>query len=133
MKSGESLSTNWGLASMPVFEGVEPGTTAATLTPVGVNAASTKQEAAIDFTGLWSGPVEGDMLLAVNGFYRASRGTYALLRLPLPYPRAVIDTVLAHWEAHGLRQAGPHRLQPARRDPPPPARPAAIPTTEGPR
>ncbi|HEX8509717.1 MAG TPA: acyltransferase, partial [Propionibacteriaceae bacterium] len=32
----------------------------------------------------------------VNGFYRASRGTFAQFGLPLPYPERVIDTVLQH-------------------------------------
>lgn len=51
-------------------------------------------------TGMWGqpdAPVDGgDMLQVVNGFYRASRGTYAQFGLPLPYPERVIDTVLAH-------------------------------------
>lgn len=51
-------------------------------------------------TGMWGqpdAPVDGgDMLQVVNGFYRASRGTYAQFGLPLPYPEQVIDTVLAH-------------------------------------
>lgn len=51
-------------------------------------------------TGMWGrpyGPIDGgDMLQVVNGFYRASRGTYAQFGLPLPYPERVIDTVLAH-------------------------------------
>jgi hypothetical protein len=43
------------------------------------------------------GPTDGgDMLQVVNGFYRASRGSYAQFGLPLPYPERVIDTVLAH-------------------------------------
>lgn len=48
-------------------------------------------------TGLWgssAGP--GGPLQAVNGFYRASRGTFAQFGLPLPYPERVIDVVLAH-------------------------------------
>lgn len=51
-------------------------------------------------TGMWGepdAPIDGgDMLQVVNGFYRASRGTYAQFGLPLPYPERVIDTVLAH-------------------------------------
>jgi hypothetical protein len=46
---------------------------------------------------MWGQPdAGGDMLQVVNGFYRASRGTYAQFGLPLPYPERVIDTVLAH-------------------------------------
>jgi len=51
-------------------------------------------------TGMWGQPDAptdgGDILQVVNGFYRASRGTYAQFGLPLPYPERVIDTVLAH-------------------------------------
>lgn len=48
-------------------------------------------------TGMW-GSVAGDggLLQVVNGFYRASRGTFAQFGLPLPYPERVVDTVLEH-------------------------------------
>ncbi len=36
------------------------------------------------------------MLLPVNGFYRASRGTFAQFGVPVTHPERVIDTVLAH-------------------------------------
>ncbi|MFK4791728.1 DapH/DapD/GlmU-related protein [Microbacterium sp. ZW T5_56] len=50
-------------------------------------------------TGLWGSARESDGLLQpVNGFYRASRGTFAQHGRPLPYPIAVIDTVLTHVE-----------------------------------
>lgn len=35
-------------------------------------------------------------LMAVNGYYRLTRGTYAQFGVPLPHPEAAIDTVLAH-------------------------------------
>lgn len=48
-------------------------------------------------TGLWGAPQPGSRWLqAVNGFYRLTRGSYAQLGLPLPYPEAAIDTVLEH-------------------------------------
>ena len=48
-------------------------------------------------TGMWGRPTPEDGLLQlVNGFYRASRGTFAQFGLPLPYPERVIDTVLQH-------------------------------------
>ncbi|MEU6783911.1 acyltransferase [Nonomuraea angiospora] len=48
-------------------------------------------------TGMWGSPRPEDGLLqVVNGFYRASRGTFAQFGLPIPYPERVIDTVLAH-------------------------------------
>ena len=48
-------------------------------------------------TGMWGtpSPVDGDLQI-VNGFYRASRGSYAQFGVPLPRPQRVIDTVLAH-------------------------------------
>ena len=48
-------------------------------------------------TGLWGEPEKNDGLLqVVNGFYRASRGTFAQFGVPLPYPERVIDTMLQH-------------------------------------
>lgn len=48
-------------------------------------------------TGMWGSPELNDGLLqVVNGFYRASRGTFAQFGLPLPFPERVIDTVLDH-------------------------------------
>jgi acetyltransferase-like isoleucine patch superfamily enzyme len=48
-------------------------------------------------TGMWGAATPDDGLLQpVNGFYRASRGTFAQAGLPLPYPERVIDTVLQH-------------------------------------
>ena len=46
---------------------------------------------------MW-GTVEGNggLLQVVNGFYRASRGTFAQFGLPVPYPERVVDTVLEH-------------------------------------
>lgn len=48
-------------------------------------------------TGLWGGPDAGSgWLEPVNGFYRLTRGTFALYGLPLPYPERTVDSVLAH-------------------------------------
>ncbi|MFI5912088.1 acyltransferase [Dactylosporangium sp. NPDC051541] len=47
-------------------------------------------------TGMWGTAPHDDRRLLVNGFYRASRGTFAQFGLPLPYPERVVDTVLAH-------------------------------------
>ncbi|MFC8796636.1 acyltransferase [Promicromonospora sp. NPDC057138] len=48
-------------------------------------------------TGMWGAPQPARRWLqAVNGFYRLTRGSYAQLGLPLPYPEAAIDTVLEH-------------------------------------
>ncbi len=62
-------------------------------------------------TGMWGSPsADGGLLPVVNGFYRASRGTFAQFGMPLPYPERVIDTVLRHardprWFAPGARNA----------------------------
>jgi hypothetical protein len=40
-------------------------------------------------------------LMAVNGYYRLVRGTYAQFGVPLPNPEAAIDTVLAHGRDYG--------------------------------
>jgi acetyltransferase-like isoleucine patch superfamily enzyme len=48
-------------------------------------------------TGMWGMPSRAEGLLQiVNGFYRASRGTFAQFDVPLPHSERVIDTVLAH-------------------------------------
>lgn len=48
-------------------------------------------------TGTWGRPVGPDARrLAVNGWYRAVRGTFATLGLPVPHPDRVVDTVLGH-------------------------------------
>lgn len=48
-------------------------------------------------TGTWGQPSPDDGLLqVVNGFYRASRGTFAQFGLPVPHPERVVDTVLLH-------------------------------------
>ncbi|MEU6844359.1 acyltransferase [Streptomyces sp. NPDC046716] len=48
-------------------------------------------------TGMWGSPREEDGLLQiVNGFYRASRGSFAQFGVPLPHPERVVDTVLTH-------------------------------------
>jgi acetyltransferase-like isoleucine patch superfamily enzyme len=62
-------------------------------------------------TGMWGNPApDGDLLPVVNGFYRASRGTFAQFGVPLPRPERLIDTVLRHarsprWFAPGARNA----------------------------
>ncbi|WP_324761041.1 acyltransferase [Haloarcula sp. GH36] len=48
-------------------------------------------------TGLWGEPTADEgWLQPVNGFYRATRGTYAQFGLEIPFPEATIDTVLRH-------------------------------------
>lgn len=62
-------------------------------------------------TGMWgSATRDRGFLPVVNGFYRASRGTFAQFGVPLPRPEAVVDTVLGHardprWFAAGARNA----------------------------
>ncbi|WP_420111109.1 acyltransferase [Pseudactinotalea sp.] len=48
-------------------------------------------------TGMWGHALpKSGLLEIVNGFYRASRGTYAQFGMPLPDREQVIDTVLRH-------------------------------------
>lgn len=48
-------------------------------------------------TGMWGDPsADRGLLLVVNGFYRASRGTLAQHGVPVAHPHAVVDTVLRH-------------------------------------
>ncbi|MFD5258983.1 hypothetical protein ACFWM5_40035 [Streptomyces bobili] len=48
-------------------------------------------------TGLWGEHSAADGLTrVVNGFYRASRGTFTQYGLPEPYPERTIDSVLQH-------------------------------------
>ncbi|MDT0442209.1 acyltransferase [Streptomyces johnsoniae] len=59
-------------------------------------------------SGMWTGgrPADG-MLQAVNGYYRAARGTFAQFGLPVPHPEQAVDTVLRH--AADERHFGPGR------------------------
>ena len=53
-------------------------------------------------TGLWGEPTAAQGLLQpVNGFYRLTRGTYAQFGLPVPHPKAAIDSVIANYRAYG--------------------------------
>ncbi|MET7459416.1 acyltransferase [Nonomuraea sp. NPDC005501] len=58
--------------------------------------------------GMWSRERPSDGLLQpVNGFYRATRGSFAQFGLPVPYPGRAVDTVLTH--AADTRHFGPGR------------------------
>ncbi|SDQ29676.1 DapH/DapD/GlmU-related protein [Microbacterium sp. cf332] len=60
-------------------------------------------------SGMWGQPsADRGLLLVVNGFYRASRGTFAQHGVPVPHPDAVVDTVLRH--ARDDRWFAPSRL-----------------------
>lgn len=59
-------------------------------------------------TGMWAKPRLSDGLLqVVNGYYRASRGTFAQFGVPIPHPERVIDT--AFRQAADDRHFGPGR------------------------
>jgi multiple sugar transport system substrate-binding protein len=72
VKSGESKSVNWGLVKYPHPDGVAPGTTASTVTSLGVSANSKHKEAALDFVKFATGP-EGAAILADTGTIPALR------------------------------------------------------------
>ncbi len=63
---------NWGVAKFPVPEGVDPGTTAGTLTSLAINANSANKDAAWDFIKFYSGS-EGAKVLAETGNLPALR------------------------------------------------------------
>lgn len=77
VKSGESLATNWGIVKYPHPEGVEAGTTLGTITSVAVNAASAKQEAAIDFAKFVGGE-QGAEVIAKTGTFPAIKNDAVL-------------------------------------------------------
>ncbi len=58
-------------------------------------------------SGMWGehlapvGEYDFRWLMAVNGFYRLTRGTYAQFGVDVPNPEAAIDTVLAHARDYG--------------------------------
>ncbi|TCT31747.1 ABC transporter substrate-binding protein [Martelella mediterranea] len=70
VESGESLATNWGIARYPHMEGIEAGTTAATVTSVGVAANSENKDAAMKFANFIAGP-EGAKVIAETGTFPA--------------------------------------------------------------
>lgn len=70
--SGESLATDWGIASFPRPEGVAAGTTAAQVTALGVSANSPDAAAALDFVEWATGP-EGAAIVAATGTIPALR------------------------------------------------------------
>ncbi len=58
--------------------------------------------------GMWTGPRPQDGLLqAVNGYYRATRGSFAQFGVPVPHPERAVDTLLEH--AADERHFGPGR------------------------
>ncbi|MDR1538769.1 MAG: extracellular solute-binding protein [Clostridiales bacterium] len=66
VESGESFSTNWGMAKYPHPDGVPAGTTLGTITGISVSSHSTKKDEAFDFVNFVSGP-EGAVVIASTG------------------------------------------------------------------
>ena len=65
VKDGES-NVNWGIATLPHAEGVEAGYTVGSMTPLAINAASDKQDAAWELVKFITGE-EGAASYAKNG------------------------------------------------------------------
>jgi multiple sugar transport system substrate-binding protein len=63
---------NWGVTRFPVPEGVEPGTTAGTLTSLAINSNSANKDAAWDFIKFYTGE-EGAKVIAETGNLPAVR------------------------------------------------------------
>jgi len=68
--SGESQATEWGIVKYPHAEGVEPGSTLATITSLAVSQASKNKEAAMDFVKFVTGE-EGAAIIANTGTFPA--------------------------------------------------------------
>lgn len=66
IKSGEYEQMNWGIAKYPHADGVEPGSTLATITSLAVTSASKQKEAAFDFLNFVCG-TEGAEIIASTG------------------------------------------------------------------
>ncbi len=81
INSGEYTDiSNWGLVKYPHAEGVEPGSTLATITSLSVTAASDKKDAATAFMNFVTGPEGAEVI--------ASTGTFPAIKTD-----AVIDTI----------------------------------------
>lgn len=118
VKSGESLSANWGIVKYPHPEGVEAGTTLGTITSMGINSKSAHKQETFDFINFVSGE-EGaqvvastgsfpayvsetalDQIAAIDGFPQDQNSKDALktvktyLEMPLSDKSADIETVL---------------------------------------
>lgn len=72
INKGESEATNWGIVKYPHPDGVPAGTTLGTITTLGVNSASKKQAAALDFVKFVTGE-EGAAIIAKTGTIPAIR------------------------------------------------------------
>lgn len=68
INSGESQATEWGIVKYPHAEGVEPGSTLATITSLGISAGSKKQEAAWDFVKYVSSAECAEVIAATGTF-----------------------------------------------------------------
>ncbi|WP_099469085.1 ABC transporter substrate-binding protein [Konateibacter massiliensis] len=68
--SGESQATEWGIVKYPHADGVEPGSTLATITSLAVSKASENKEAALDFVKFVTGE-EGAAIIASTGTFPA--------------------------------------------------------------
>lgn len=66
IEKGDSEKFDWGIATMPLPEGVEAGTTAGTITSVGINANSKQKEEAYKFVEFLSSE-KGSEVIAKTG------------------------------------------------------------------
>ncbi|MBN1992115.1 MAG: sugar ABC transporter substrate-binding protein [Anaerolineae bacterium] len=76
-KNAGEIDFNWDVVKYPHPEGVEPGTTAGTLTSLAINTNSKNKDAAWDFIKFYGGP-EGAKALAATGNLPAMRNAEIL-------------------------------------------------------
>jgi multiple sugar transport system substrate-binding protein len=70
IKSGESETTEWGIATLPHPEGTPAGYTVGSTTPIAINAASSKKDAAWEFVNFVTSD-EGAKTIAKDGAFPA--------------------------------------------------------------
>lgn len=132
VKNGES-NVNWGVATIPHWDNVEAGYTVGSTTPIAINAASEKKEAAWEFVKFMCGKEAGeimakagviagcstpemiDLMGSIEGMPEGASEALATKNIALDRPlvenAAEVNTMLG--EEHGLIMLGEMGLEDA--------------------
>lgn len=132
VKNGES-NVNWGVATIPHWDNVEAGYTVGSTTPIAINAASGKKEAAWEFVKFMCGKEAGeimakagviagcatpemiDLMNSIEGMPEGASEALATKNIALDRPlvenAAEVNTMLG--EEHGLIMLGEMGLEDA--------------------